>query len=615
MPTVGLDRDHLFERLGKSFSQEEFELLCFEFGIELDDVTSEAESAREMGMKEEEAAKLSTRVIYRIDVPANRYDILCMEGMARALRIFLGEEPSPEYKLREPKLTMRVAASTARVRPFVACAVLRNVSFEDERVYQSFLDLQDKLHQNICRRRTLVAIGTHDLDALTPPFAYEALEPQTIEFVPLTEESKVFKARDLLDHYRVAPECKHLKPYANIVYDSPVYPVIKDSTGLVLSLPPVINGRPSRIQPHTKDVFIECTATDETKANVVCDTLVAMFSEYCGFEVEAVKVVYDDREDITPKLSSRQCTASLDTVRKTIGLTESDLSGDDAARLCEKMQLAPATCDGDVLTVTVPCTRSDILHAVDVAEDVAIAYGYNNLRDQLPATNSVGGPTAQNLFCDLLRDEIARAGFVEILTHGLCRTDENYDKLLLPRRDDAVGLLNPASDEFEQVRTTLLVGALKTLQHNKRHSLAGLKLFEVSDVVLKDPNADVGAVNVRKLVATYTGQSAGFEVIHGLLDRVMACAQIAPSPSYADLGKDDENYSVPHGTSRYTIQPCDRPTFFPGRSADVLLLKPDGSSQVIGTFGVIHPKVLANFDLDYPTSTLELNVDDLRLAD
>jgi phenylalanyl-tRNA synthetase beta chain len=56
------------------------------------------------------------------------------------------------------------------------CAVLRNITFT-EASYKSFIDLQDKLHQNICRKRTLVAIGTHDLDTLAPPFTYEALPP------------------------------------------------------------------------------------------------------------------------------------------------------------------------------------------------------------------------------------------------------------------------------------------------------------------------------------------------------------------------------------------------------------------------------------------------------
>lgn len=624
MPTVRLDRDDLFERLGEQFTQEEFELLCFEFGIELDDVTSEAEAAKEMGAKD--VSQLSDRTVYCIDVPANRYDILCMEGMARALRIFRGKERPPVFSLSDAKLTMKVdSESCDKIRPFVACAVLRNVSFEDDRVYRSFIDLQDKLHQNICRRRTLVAIGTHDLATLTGTvFDYRALPPKDIEFVPLTSEddNKAYDAKSLLDHYRTAPEAKHLKPYTNIIYDSEVYPVITDASGLVLSLPPIINGKKSRIQRHTKDVFIECTATDETKAYVVCDTVVAMFSEYCDFSIEAVDVVYSNgKKEVTPKLMSRDCSVNMKQVRETIGLSEDSLSPEKACALLDKMQLSPASYDEKTneVTVRVPCTRSDIMHAVDVVEDVAIAYGYNNVPETLPPTMCVGSPTPQNLFCDLLRQEIARAGYTEILTHGLCNTEENYDKLRLarPAEQEAVLLSNPQSEDFEQCRTTLLVGALKTLQHNKTQPVSkggGINLYEVSDVVFKDSSFDVGARNERRLVATHTGMTAGFELIHGLLDRVMTCAQIPPRDSYAgsSLTKEDTAYSVEKFENvEYGIEPADIPTFFPGRSANVVLYI-NNSKKIIGKLGVLHPEVLSNFEIEYPTSALEIMVDAIR---
>ncbi len=60
---------------------------------------------------------------------------------------------------------MVVKPQTSLVRPFVVCAILRGVKFDAAR-YNSFIDLQDKLHQNICRNRSLVAIGTHDLSTI-----------------------------------------------------------------------------------------------------------------------------------------------------------------------------------------------------------------------------------------------------------------------------------------------------------------------------------------------------------------------------------------------------------------------------------------------------------------
>jgi phenylalanyl-tRNA synthetase beta chain len=136
----------------------------------------------------------------------------------------------------------------------------------------------------LCRKRSLVAIGTHDLDTIQGPFVYEALAPDSINFKPLNQ-SKEFTASQLMDLYSVITSIlwsfvipyniffyliqtdSHLRHYLPIIRDSSVYPVIKDSNGVVLSMPPIINGEHSKITLHTKNVFIECTATDLTKVN------------------------------------------------------------------------------------------------------------------------------------------------------------------------------------------------------------------------------------------------------------------------------------------------------------------------------------------------------------
>lgn len=88
-----------------------------------------------------------------------------------------------------------------QIRPLFACAILRNVKFTP-RSYASFIDLQDKLHQNICRRRQLVAIGTHDLDTLKGPFTYQAKAPKDIKLVPLGKD-KAYTAEELMTVYEV----------------------------------------------------------------------------------------------------------------------------------------------------------------------------------------------------------------------------------------------------------------------------------------------------------------------------------------------------------------------------------------------------------------------------
>ena len=142
------------------------------------------------------------------------------------------------------------------------------------------------------------------------------------------------------------------------------------------------------------------------QANVVLDTIVAMFSELCAepFTAEPVNILYEatNETDTTPKLSSRQETASLARLRGILGV---ELPVQEICELCAKMQLGPAVHDSenDAVLVTVPPTRSDVLHAIDVFEDVAIAYGYNNLPLKLPGGYTVGRPDPLNAFSDLLR--------------------------------------------------------------------------------------------------------------------------------------------------------------------------------------------------------------------
>lgn len=94
-----------------------------------------------------------------------------------------------------------IRPETSKIRPFAVAAILRNITFSQDS-YNSFIDLQDKLHQNICRKRSLVAIGTHDYDTIKGPFIYDAKPPKDIKFVPLNQ-GKEFTAEELMTLYSV----------------------------------------------------------------------------------------------------------------------------------------------------------------------------------------------------------------------------------------------------------------------------------------------------------------------------------------------------------------------------------------------------------------------------
>ncbi len=138
----------------------------------------------------------------------------------------------------------------------------------------------------------------------------------------------------------------------------------------------------------TKNVFIECTATDLHKAEIVLDTMVTMFSGYCEakFEVEAVRVNYlkSKKSEIYPKLHKREEFLDVENTNQRVGIK---ISADEMAVLLRKMGLNTKVNNSNQLSVEIPPTRSDIIHACDLIEDVAISYGYNNITKTIPKTN------------------------------------------------------------------------------------------------------------------------------------------------------------------------------------------------------------------------------------
>lgn len=522
MPTIGVNKADLFKALGKEYTKDEFDELCFEFGLELDEDTSESKRPIVDGVEEPPQLK--------IEIPANRYDMLCFEGIAMNLNVFLGRQKMPKFQLKPPasgKLeTAHIHKDTERIRPFFSCAILRGVKFTKER-YESFIALQDKLHQNLARQRTLVSIGTHDLDTIEGPFSYEALPPEDIVFAPLNQ-TKQMNAREMMDFY---DKDKHLSRYLHIIRDSPVYPIIYDKNRTVLSMPPIINSNHSKITLDTRNVFIDITATDETKLEVVNHILVAMFSAYCEepFTIEPVQVVseHNNRTRVTPSLKPRPTTASATYLNSVCGL---DLPREDLCKLLSKMcyDARPSPSDTDKLELLVPITRADVLHEADIMEDVAIAYGFNNLPRHFPGTShSVAAALPINKLADIVRLEAAMAGWAEVMPLILCSHDENYAWLNKPSDNgECVRLQNPKTAEYQIVRTSLLPGLLKTIRENKRHAVP-MKVFEVSDVVLKDGQAERGARNERHFAAAWYGKTSGFEQVHGLLDRVMTMLKSA----------------------------------------------------------------------------------------
>jgi phenylalanyl-tRNA synthetase beta chain len=590
MPTIAVDKAALFKELGREYTTKEFDELCFEFGIELDEDTSESTKPEDQAQPPQ----------LKIEIPANRYDMLCFEGIALNLKVFLEKEQLPKWQVTPPKdgqlQELHIKPETAQIRELCSGVILRGIEFTQAR-YDSFIALQDKLHQNLARQRTLVSIGTHDLDTVKGPFTYEALKPEEIEFVPLNQTKKM-NGKELMEFYE---KDKHLGRYLHIIRDSPVYPVIYDANRTVLSLPPIINGNHSKITLNTKNVLIEITATDKTKVEIVNHMLIAMFAGYCE-SIEAIKIVSDHNNEsrISPDLSPREWKAEVDYLNNVTGL---DLSPEEISKLLSKMghDVSPSKTDKNILDVSVPITRADILHQADIMEDYSIAYGFNKLPRVYPnKTAAVSAPLPINKLADIVRLESASAGWTEVMPLILCSHEENFE--WLNRIDDgktAIKLANPKTAEYQLVRTSLLPGLLKTINSNKHHSVP-MKIFEVSDVGFKDETQERKSRNERHFAAAIMGKTSGFEQVHGLLDRLMLMLR-----SKFMTREDGLKNAALEG---YWIEEVEDKTFLPGHAASIKI-NLGGKNHIIGVFGILHPSVLHKFELPYPVSTVEFNLE------
>ena len=405
----------------------------------------------------------------------------------------------------------------------------------------------------------------------------------------------------------------HLKAFLPIIRDKEFYPVIYDAQDVVLSLPPIINGDHSKITLNTRNVFIECTATDLRKAEIVLDTMCTMFAEYCEakFEVEAVRVKQlDGSVHVYPKLSERSELIAVDEVNRKLGLS---VTGAEMTRLLNKMGLmATATSErADQLEVRIPPTRSDVLHMCDIVEDVAIGYGYNNLTKTIPKSNCFSSEVRQRfsiwdhqmlvfrnsfffLWLKVRVEQVQRLvalwvgsvrlhrgtylhsrkrswtcqkRFVDCYFRSVffiffcyyptqCSKEDIADRLGKKIESiPAVHISNPKTCDFQVVRTTLLPGLLKTIASSRNMPLP-LKIFEVSDVVLSDKESgtrnssldscvllswlvishsfivEVGARNERRLAVVFYNKLAGFEIVHGVLDRIMQVLNVQWKTGY-----------------------------------------------------------------------------------
>jgi phenylalanyl-tRNA synthetase beta chain len=589
MPVVDVDPDELRELTGhEEKGDEELKEDLFALGLEFEGETDEGE--------------------FELEFAPDRLDRLSVEGVARSLRYQYGDDRGVYVpSTNDPDWTIEVDESVPDERPYVTGAVARGVDL-DEDALDSLIQLQEKLHATMGRKRAKGAIGIHDLTMLkgealtegdrTKSITYRGIAPEGDRFVPLDSDAEMTPAQ-VLDEHPTGDT------YAPLVRDYERYPAIYDEIGL-FSFPPVINGRRTEVSTDSRDLFVEMTGTDQWTIDHML-TIVCYALDARGATIERVTVEYPDRELDRPDFSTKTKTVAHDRIESILGI---DLDHEAVIDLLERAGLdaveqsstsnqnpsdsgdADAEADDESIDyeVTIPPYRVDVLHPIDVIDDVGRAYGFNDLEPTYPDVSTVGGRHERSRLEDAARDVLVGLGFEDLLNFHMTNEGTNYERMRVDPGSDAVGggdpvtIQEPYSEDYTMLRTWALPSLVSVLENNT-HRAYPQDLSEVGFVAEGDDSENTGVAEHRTVAAVLARHDATYEDAKSRLSAVCRAFD-------ADL----ETPATEH------------PTFIDGRAAAVVI---DG--EEVGVIGEIHPAVLVEHDLELPVAAFEFRLDVLSV--
>jgi len=318
----------------------------------------------------------------------NRPDLWSPEGIARALRGFLGLETGTKaYAVAGSSgVTIKVDPRLRKIRPFIACSVVKNARLSDAAI-RGLMHLQDKLDESYGRGRRRSSIGLYEFDLIIPPLRYAVTKPEEVSFVPLGTKERMSLNEILVKHPKGIE-------YGHIVEPNPLWPILLDSKKNVLSFPPIINSNDlGRITPRTRNVLVEVTGTSlDVVLNALMMVTISLADRRGKIYSSIVHYPYGkSRRSVTPVLKTRRVRIELHYVETVLGIA---LTAGQAEKLLHKARFGASRVSQNILDVTVPCFRLDIMHPVDIIEDIGIAYGLNQVKPRWPPHPTVGGITS-----------------------------------------------------------------------------------------------------------------------------------------------------------------------------------------------------------------------------
>ncbi|QOR94192.1 phenylalanine--tRNA ligase subunit beta [Thermosphaera chiliense] len=500
----------------------------------------------------------------------DRPDIFSAEGLARGLRPFMG---LASKELQFKPSSVKGFAEDIPERPYVALAVVRDLSLDDEAVRQ-IMQLQEKLASTYGRDRRKASIGVYDLDKITPPVYYKLADPDSTFFIPL-EASREMSLRKALE------ETKQGQLYGYIIAGMRKYPVLADSTGQILSLAPIVNGETSKVDVRTRNILIDSTSIDkETAINLVTIMALNIAERSSSGIVEIVEVSTPTGEKIvSPKTEAQILVLNVDEVN---GLLGTRLEADDIAQLLRNHYYEIIQNDGKKLKVKVPLFRLDVKSWVDVAEDVSISLGYHVLgaeADSLPPSTHPGRIHPIEAFSRKIRDILIGMGYTEVSNYIMSNEFTQLTRFGLKTSMYLVS--NPKSERFTGLRVWLTPGLLDAVVENSSKQSV-IKIFEVGDVIMPGEGEGEPVVERKLGVAISHEKSTltdGLSLIASIFDLINA--------EYKFLRDKNEGFLEERFTSIYV------------------------NGERVGFVGEIHPKILYELGVANPVVVAEVSLSKL----
>jgi len=497
---------------------------------------------------------------------SNRPDLWCIEGIARQLKGALGVETGlKQYSARKSNFEVFVNEKLEKIRPYIACAVIKNVKLTDE-IIRQLMQQQDKIDGTYGRKRRKTSIGLYDFDLVKFPLKYDITKPNENTFVPLTFDKALTPAQILREHPKGIE-------YGHLLSGFKEYPIFKDADGKVLSMPPIINSNDlGQITEKTKNVLVEVTGTDHKAVNTVLK-IIALSLVDRGGELYEVKInyPYSPKKDLTPKLSTDKKLLDTNYINKVLGTT---LKPSEATKLLQKARFGAAPkMDGEI-EVTIPCYRTDILHDTDLVEDIAISYGYANFTPLPLKISTTGALSPEEKLSDKYREIMIGLGAQEVLNFTLTNKETLFTKMNLPEAP-VIEVENPISLLSYCLRNSLLPSLLEFLSKNTKKEYPQ-KIFEVGKVVQPTKSGSKEKTHLAYLSAH---KGANFTEAKQALEAL-----------FTALGK------------QIKVEPAEHLSFIRGRAGKIILAD---TNKEIGIIGEIHPQVISNWKLEVPVVGFE----------